>query len=586
MPLKFFHIASRDSAPMEAELNAFISSHRIVTPLKTMKLLLTFIATLTLYGAAIAQDRLPRTALIMGVGDYAGAIYKDRKISNLPGITTADLPGMEAKLKSLGFEVAVVANPNLAKAREAVERFTARIKDSPGVALFYFSGHGAEYLGQHYLFPSAAYMPSKADVEQAALNTQGIVNGMEESGARVCLTFLDCCRTDLGKDVGGADKTPLKAKGSFIGFATRSGDIADVGTDGSPFTQFLLKHLDTPGLSVADMYTRVIGDVKTYCKATFGEERRPGFYSELDAPFYFAPVKLTPSQPQPPAMTGGTRVPAVPVLPAPPKEATPATATQGGPFVNSLGMKFVPVVSYKDGKKVLFNIWETRSRDFAAFVKSSGHDAGEDWRTYTFKEVPVGRGEGERAEESNHPVANVSWEDGVAFCAWLTKEERAAGKIGPQDEYRLPTDVEWSWAVGIGDQEDASASPKDKDAKIEAVYPWGGDFPPPAGSGNYSDSAAKEKLGFNGIDGYTDGYATTAPVGVFKPNALGLYDLGGNVYEWCQDWYDGEQKSRVLRGASWFSNVASYSLSSNRIFAQPGCGDGIGFRCVLVLGGR
>ena len=272
------------------------------------------------------------------------------------------------------------------------------------------------------------------------------------------------------------------------------------------------------------------------------------------------------------------------------ESASPSTSTQARPFMNSLGMKFVPVPigsGPSQGKRVLFCIWETRSRDYAAFVKSSGHDAGENWRTYTAGDLPVGRGEDERAEDSTHPVANVSWEDAVAFCAWLTKEERAAGKIGPQDEYRLPTDVEWSWAVGIGDQEDASASPKDKDEKIAAVYPWGGDFPPPARSGNYCDSAAKEKLGFVGIDGYTDGYATTAPVGMFKPNVLGLYDLGGNVYEWCQDWCDGEQKARVLRGASWGINDASLTLSSGRIDALPAYRfNFIGFRCVLVVGGR
>ena len=203
-----------------------------------------------------------RHALVMGVGDYQGAKFQDAVIADLPGITTADLPNMAAKLRSLGFSVTVVENPNLSQARTAVETFKTRLSratwESGGaVALFYFSGHGVEYQGQHYLIPSAAYMPSKADVEHTALNTQSVVNSMEESGATVCLSFLDCCRQDLGKNVGGADKTPLQAKGSFIGFATRSGGIADPGVTGSPFTRFLLQHLDTPGLSVADMYSQL-----------------------------------------------------------------------------------------------------------------------------------------------------------------------------------------------------------------------------------------------------------------------------------------------------------------------------------------
>ncbi len=236
-----------------------------------------------------------RHALLMGVGDYQGAKYQDAVIADLPGITTADLPNMASKLRSLGFTVAVVENPNLSQARTAVEAFKTRLsratQESGGaVALFYFSGHGVEYQGQHYLIPSSAYMPSKADVEHTALNTQSVVNSMEESGATVCLSFLDCCRQDLGKNVGGADKTPLQAKGSFIGFATRSGGIADPGVTGSPFTRFLLQHLDTPGLSVADMYSQVISDVKAHALKNYGEDRRPGFYSELDAPFYFVPA--------------------------------------------------------------------------------------------------------------------------------------------------------------------------------------------------------------------------------------------------------------------------------------------------------
>lgn len=267
-------------------------------------------------------------------------------------------------------------------------------------------------------------------------------------------------------------------------------------------------------------------------------------------------------------------------------------ATKESPFINSLGMKFVPVpinAGPSKGQRILFSIWETRSKDYAAFVKDSGHDAGEDWKTYSFKDVPGGRGENEKAEDSSHPVANVSPDDAVAFCAWLTKKDRASGQIGPQDEYRLPSDVEWSYAVGIGDQEDANASPKDKVTGVKDVYPWGSTFPPPAGSGNYADTTAKAKgTDLDGsIEGYTDGYATTAPVGSFKANALGLHDLGGNLGEWCADWYDSEQKSRVLRGGSWGYGGPGVLLSSCRIIdGSPGDRGGIsGFRCVLVVSG-
>jgi hypothetical protein len=268
-----------------------------------MKLLLLLLSVYSVCSVGHTQDSLPRTALLMGVGDYGGAKYKGQTIQNLPGIITADLPGMEAKLKSLGFDVTVVPNPTLSQAKTAVDAFSARIKARPGVSLFYFSGHGGEYEGKNFLIPRGASIASTADLSDEALSAQRVLNGMEESGAQVNLVFLDCCREDLGKNIGGAELQPMKARGSFIGFATRSGDFADPGAAGSPYTRFLLQHLDRPGLSVADMYGYVIRDVKDYTKKMLGEERRPGFYSELEGdPFYFVPVKFTPTSSNPPAM--------------------------------------------------------------------------------------------------------------------------------------------------------------------------------------------------------------------------------------------------------------------------------------------
>jgi formylglycine-generating enzyme required for sulfatase activity len=83
-----------------------------------------------------------------------------------------------------------------------------------------------------------------------------------------------------------------------------------------------------------------------------------------------------------------------------------------------------------------------------------------------------------------------------------------------------------------------------------------------------------------------DGYEESAPVMSFRANELGLYDLGGNVYEWCQDWYDESQQSRVLRGASWLYDTGAGLRSSFRLCADPRGrnGDG-GFRVVLVVAG-
>ena len=175
---------------------------------------------------------------------------------------------------------------------------------------------------------------------------------------------------------------------------------------------------------------------------------------------------------------------------------------------------------------------------------------------------------------------NVSWNDAEAFCRWLTEKERAAGNLSAGQEFRLPTDAEWSRAVGL--PAESGATPEDKDRKIENVYPWGAGYPPPKGSGNYSG----EGDGWSGkIDGYTDGAKFTAKVGSYTANRLGIHDLGGNVWEWCSDWFNAERKERVIRGASFNQGAPGRLLSSHRAPKPPGVRDfNLGFRCVVTVG--
>ena len=85
------------------------------------------------------------------------------------------------------------------------------------------------------------------------------------------------------------------------------------------------------------------------------------------------------------------------------------------------------------------------------------------------------------------------------------------------------------------------------------------------------------------IEGYKDGYPRTSPVGSFAANKNGLYDMGGNVFQWCEDWYNSENKSRVMRGASWRHHYPDNLLASFRGYDSPGYRSGsVGFRCVVA----
>ena len=247
----------------------------------------------------------------------------------------------------------------------------------------------------------------------------------------------------------------------------------------------------------------------------------------------------------------------------------PLANAQG--FTNSLGMKFVPVPIY-NGSKVVGQVMFCTTDVTVDQYKAAGMG-------YQAPDFP---------QKGNHPAVNVSWNDAKAYCAWLSKKE---GK-----KYRLPTDHEWSCAVGIGRMENPKASQDSKQWTSLDDYPWG-KGKPTARSGNYRglewDNATGVaymkkcgvQAGSTSLIPVNDGYMFTSPVGSFAPNSLGLYDMGGNVRQWCESsWNFGLfNRYRVVRGGSWFDEDTRYLLSSVRDFAEPSNrSDLIGFRCIVV----
>ncbi|MFN7574754.1 MAG: formylglycine-generating enzyme family protein [Planctomycetota bacterium] len=180
-----------------------------------------------------------------------------------------------------------------------------------------------------------------------------------------------------------------------------------------------------------------------------------------------------------------------------------------------------------------------------------------------------------QGESSNHPVEQVSWEDAVEFCKKLSDlpEEKASGRV-----YRLPTEAEWEFACRAGSKTAYSFGDNGRDLGNHA---WFGNN---SGSKELDTAALMARFKDN-YQEYSDTIKSagcaTHPVGEKKANAWGLYDMHGNVWEWCSNWYGEYPKGavsdptgareglgRVIRGGCWI-NGAAYCRSAFRYWYYP-----------------
>jgi sulfatase modifying factor 1 len=185
--------------------------------------------------------------------------------------------------------------------------------------------------------------------------------------------------------------------------------------------------------------------------------------------------------------------------------------------------------------------YEVTNAQYRKFMDATKHEAPEFWNDSDYN-------------TPNHPVVGVSWNDAVAYAEW-------AGK-------RLPTESEWEKSARGG--------------LVGKKYPWG-------------DTLTHDDANYYGTGG-KDKWKYTSPVGSFDPNGYGLYDMAGNVWEWCADWYSNNYYanspksnpkgpssglSRVLRGGSWYYFDDNALRVTSRDYGDPSSmNNSVGFRCV------
>ena len=216
-------------------------------------------------------------------------------------------------------------------------------------------------------------------------------------------------------------------------------------------------------------------------------------------------------------------------------------------------------------------IKEVSNAEFKAFA--SGHDSG------AYEDQPL--------HKDDQPVTMVSWHDAARYCNWLSRQEnlptfyaeefgKVTGFNPSATGYRLPSEAEWAWAAR-----------HQADGEL-LRFPWGEALPPPNRHGNYADRSAGHLVG-RIVFGYNDNYAVAAPVGTFAANAKGIFDLGGNVAEWVNDFYQhpapentpplgpSTGEYHVIRGSSWMHGTTTELRLSFRDYGIDGRRD-LGFR--------
>jgi formylglycine-generating enzyme required for sulfatase activity len=544
-----------------------------------VRVAVTFV--LLLLPTALHAQAEKRIALLIGNKDYK------------PGVGALTNPLNDIRivgdaLKYVGFEVMKpTQNATRVGMLRAILEFASRLKAAgpDAVGFLYYSGHGMASAGENYLIPVDVDEPTTVELSVQGVKQSEVLAILRNEAPKAAhYLVLDACRNTLQGARGGKGFVPVgQQSGVLVAFATEPGKTAsDLGQGSGPYAAALAVELRTPGQNDLLMFHHVRVRVMD---ATRGDQvpwmedgimRRERTQFGVQALYLSRPPDPHDQVPRPDAKSSD---PVIGDFSSRARKPTPLTAAEertvkpGGSFKECdecPEMVVVPADSFRMGSPV-----NEMDRD---------KDEGPQRKVTIARQFAVGKFEvtaeewdgcaaesqcrpsGQIAGRGKHPIVHVSWNEITNFyLPWLS---RKTGKT-----YRLLTEAEWEYVARAGTRTPFSTGLTITSEQV-----------------NFSNfSRGGSTKGKSGSE--------TVEVGSFQPNAFGLYDMHGNVWEWTEDCYkntylgapidgsavtSGDCNFRVLRGGSWSS--AEGLRSADRGRNSPDLRDNdVGFRVARTL---